>query len=65
VDDTRRANVSIASVRLPDGVEFEQWVLRVPAAIMVLMLDDQLTGSSVAARPAAQARSIASSPARR
>lgn len=40
VDDTRRANVSIASVRLPDGVEFEQWVLRVPAAIMVLMLDD-------------------------
>lgn len=41
VDDTRRANVSIASVRLPDGVEFEQWVLRVPAAIMVLMLDDQ------------------------
>ena len=41
VDDTRRASVSIASVRLPDGVEFEQWVLRVPAAIMVLMLDDQ------------------------
>lgn len=41
VDDTRRANVSIASVRLPNGVEFEQWVLRVPAAIMVLMLDDQ------------------------
>ncbi|GAB4087042.1 NUDIX hydrolase [Myceligenerans cantabricum] len=40
VDDTRRASVSIASVRLPDGVEFEQWVLRIPAAIMVLMLDD-------------------------
>ncbi|MFI8523030.1 NUDIX hydrolase [Promicromonospora sukumoe] len=41
IDDTRRAKVSIASVRLPDGVEFEQWVLRVPTAIMVLMLDDE------------------------
>lgn len=40
VDDTRKARVSIASVRLPDGVEFEQWVLRVPAAIIVLMVDD-------------------------
>jgi len=42
VDDTRRARVSIASVRLPDGVEFEQWVLRLQAAVMVAMVDDDL-----------------------
>lgn len=40
VDDTRRARASIVGVRLPDGVEFEQWVLRLPPAILVLMLDD-------------------------
>lgn len=40
VDDTRRAVLSIADVELPDGVRFEQYVLRVPAAAMVIVLDD-------------------------
>jgi len=40
VDDTRRAVLSIAEVQLPDGVRFEQYVLRVPAAAMVVVLDD-------------------------
>ncbi len=40
VDDTRRAVFSIADVELPDGVRFEQYVLRVPAAAMVVVLDD-------------------------
>lgn len=39
VDDTRRAVLSIADVELPDGVRFEQYVLRVPAAAMVVVLD--------------------------
>ncbi len=38
VDDTRRARVSIAEVELPDGVTFEQWVLRMPAAAMVVVV---------------------------
>lgn len=40
VDDSRRAVLSIADVELPDGVRFEQYVLRVPAAIIVIVLDD-------------------------
>ncbi|MFB9234088.1 NUDIX hydrolase [Plantactinospora siamensis] len=40
VDDTRRAVLSIADVELPDGVRFEQYVLRIPAAAMVIILDD-------------------------
>ncbi|GAB1688893.1 NUDIX hydrolase [Krasilnikovia sp. M28-CT-15] len=40
VDDTRRAVLSIAEVELPDGVRFEQYVLRVPSAAMVIVLDD-------------------------
>lgn len=40
IDDTRRAVLSIADVELPDGVRFEQYVLRVPAAAMVAVLDD-------------------------
>jgi 8-oxo-dGTP pyrophosphatase MutT (NUDIX family) len=40
IDDTRRAVLSIADVELPDGVRFEQYVLRVPAAAMVVVLDD-------------------------
>jgi 8-oxo-dGTP pyrophosphatase MutT (NUDIX family) len=39
VDDTRRAVLSIASVELPDGVRFEQYVLRVPAAAIVAVVD--------------------------
>lgn len=40
VDDSRRAVLSIADVELPDGVRFQQYVLRIPAAAMVLVLDD-------------------------
>ncbi|WBQ03222.1 NUDIX hydrolase [Kribbella sp. CA-293567] len=41
VDDTRRLRLSIASVELPDGVRFEQYVLRMPKAAMMVVLDDQ------------------------
>ncbi|MEV0127380.1 NUDIX hydrolase [Dactylosporangium sp. NPDC050688] len=41
VDDTRRAKLSIAEVELPDGVRFEQYVLRVPKAAMMLVVDDE------------------------
>jgi 8-oxo-dGTP pyrophosphatase MutT (NUDIX family) len=40
VDDTRRAVLSIADVELPNGVRFEQYVLRVPTAAMVIVVDD-------------------------
>nr|WP_238358349.1 NUDIX hydrolase [Kribbella sandramycini] len=32
--------MSIASVELPDGVQFEQYVLRMPKAAMMVVLDD-------------------------
>jgi 8-oxo-dGTP pyrophosphatase MutT (NUDIX family) len=40
VDDTRRLRLSIASVELPDGVRFEQYVVRMPKAAIVVVLDD-------------------------
>ena len=40
IDDTRRLQLSIASVELPDGVTFEQYVLRIPKAAMMVVLDD-------------------------
>jgi 8-oxo-dGTP pyrophosphatase MutT (NUDIX family) len=40
VDDTRRLRLSIADVQLPDGVRFEQYVLRIPKAAMVVVVDD-------------------------
>jgi len=40
VDDTRRMHLSIAQVELPDGVCFEQYVLRMPKAAMTVLLDD-------------------------
>ena len=40
VDDSRRATLSVARVELPDGVRFEQYVLRVPKAAMAVVLDD-------------------------
>jgi 8-oxo-dGDP phosphatase len=40
VDDTRRARVSIVEVELPDNVRFEQWVLRLPKAGIVVVLND-------------------------
>ncbi|MCG5448264.1 MULTISPECIES: NUDIX hydrolase [Micromonospora] len=41
VDDTRRARLSIADVELPDGVRFEQYVIRAPRSAMVAVLDEQ------------------------
>jgi 8-oxo-dGDP phosphatase len=41
VDETRRLRLSIASVELPDGVQFEQYVLRMPKAAIMVVLDDQ------------------------
>ncbi|MEV4759437.1 NUDIX hydrolase [Micromonospora sp. NPDC049559] len=41
VDDTRRARLSIADVELPDGIRFEQYVIRAPRAAMVAVLDDR------------------------
>src|SRR5258708_4076430 len=41
VDDTRRAVLSVADVGLPDGERFEQYVLRVPAAAIVAVVDDR------------------------
>jgi 8-oxo-dGTP pyrophosphatase MutT (NUDIX family) len=41
VDDTRRLRLSIAFVELPDGARFEQYVLRMPKAAMMVVLDDR------------------------
>ncbi|SCG55715.1 ADP-ribose pyrophosphatase YjhB, NUDIX family [Micromonospora echinaurantiaca] len=41
VDGSRRARLSIADVELPDGVRFEQYVIRAPRSAMVAVLDDQ------------------------
>ncbi len=40
MDDTRKAKLSIAHVELPNGVEFEQYVLRIPQSAMTVLLDD-------------------------
>jgi 8-oxo-dGDP phosphatase len=40
IDDTRRLRLTIAQVELPDGVHFEQYVLRMPKAAMTVALDD-------------------------
>jgi 8-oxo-dGTP pyrophosphatase MutT (NUDIX family) len=40
LDDSRRAVLSVAHVELPDGVEFEQYVIRSPAAAMALLVVD-------------------------
>jgi ADP-ribose diphosphatase len=41
VDDTRRAHLSIAAVELPDGVKFEQYVIRAPKSAMMAVVDEQ------------------------
>src|SRR4051812_13473282 len=41
IDDSRRAILGIADVELPDGVRFEQYVLRVPPAAIVVVLNDE------------------------
>lgn len=40
VDDTRRGQLSIVGVELPDGVTFEQYVLRLPASATVAVVHD-------------------------
>lgn len=40
VDDTRRLDLRIAHVELPDGVQFEQYVLRMPKAAIAVPIDD-------------------------
>ena len=40
VDDSRRVKLSVARVELPDGVMFEQYVLRVPRAAMAVVFDE-------------------------
>lgn len=40
VDDTRRLDLRIAHVELPDGVHFEQYVLRMPKAAIVVPIDE-------------------------
>jgi len=40
IDDSRRLRLSIAEVELPDGVHFEQYVLRMPKAAITVVLDD-------------------------
>ena len=41
VDDTRKARLSIADVELPDGVRFEQYVIRAPRAAMMAVVDER------------------------
>lgn len=40
VDNTRRLDLRLAHVELPDGVHFEQYVFRMPKAAMTVVLDD-------------------------
>ncbi|MGI5522054.1 NUDIX hydrolase [Micromonospora sp. CA-259024] len=41
VDGSRRSRLSIADVELPDGVRFEQYVIRAPRSAMVAVIDGQ------------------------
>lgn len=41
VDDSRRGKLSIAEVELPDGVRFEQYVLRLPKSATVAVVRDE------------------------
>lgn len=41
VDDSRKMKVSIASVELPDGVQFEQYVFRSPPVAMTVGVNDR------------------------
>ncbi len=45
IDDTRRLQLSIAQVELPDGVHFEQYVLRMPKAAMTVCSTMRGSGS--------------------
>jgi len=41
IDDSRKLAFSIADVELPDGTRFEQYVLRAPKSVIVIVLDDR------------------------
>jgi 8-oxo-dGTP pyrophosphatase MutT (NUDIX family) len=40
VDDNRHIRLSVASVELPDGTRFEQYVARIPHVAMTVVLDE-------------------------
>ena len=40
VDDNRHIRLSVASVELPDGTRFEQYVARIPQVAMTVVLDE-------------------------
>ena len=41
VDDSHKTHLHVARIELPDGSEFEQYVMRCPRAAMVLAVDDE------------------------
>ena len=41
VDENRHVRLSVASVELPDGTWFDQYVLRLPRVALTVVLDDQ------------------------
>jgi 8-oxo-dGDP phosphatase len=41
VDENRHVRLSIADVTLPDGVRFEQYVMRLPRAALILLLNER------------------------
>ena len=41
VDENRHVRLSVADVTLPDGVRFEQYVMRLPRAALVLVLNER------------------------
>jgi 8-oxo-dGTP pyrophosphatase MutT (NUDIX family) len=40
VDENRHIRLSVASIRLPDGVEFDQYVIRMPRCAMTAVVDE-------------------------
>ncbi|GLZ16057.1 NUDIX hydrolase [Actinomadura sp. NBRC 104425] len=40
VDENRHIRLSIASVELPNGIQFDQYVVRLPRCVMTIALDD-------------------------
>ena len=41
VDENRHVRLTVADVTLPDGVRFEQYVMRLPRAALVLVLNER------------------------
>lgn len=40
VDENRHIRLSVANIELPNGVRFDQYVIRVPRCVMTAVLDD-------------------------